>query len=173
MVAANNYQVGGAHYKTSYEHWDWALDIGLGYLDGVATKYMARAGKKAGVDILQDLEKSRHYTVKMIEEAPRLLLRLGRPPRRWIVQRTDKFLRANDINDEAATVVRGLAAWDTPDDLRTVIRLIEKLESQIKVQRLAADDPITTAKPVPLEDSNKHANRFVGGSGDYGDPGAD
>ena len=60
----NSRQIGGDHYKTSYEHWDLAVNIPLGYLEGCATKYVARWRKKDG---LKDLQKALHYLDKLIE----------------------------------------------------------------------------------------------------------
>jgi len=62
---ANNRQEGGTHYQTPYQHWDFALDTGLGYLVGCATKYVARWRKKGGSD---DLCKAAHYVDKLIDE---------------------------------------------------------------------------------------------------------
>jgi hypothetical protein len=64
-MAANETQVGGAHYKQhTYETWDVILDWKLGYLDGNAVKYLSRWRHKGGV---QDLKKARHYIDKLIE----------------------------------------------------------------------------------------------------------
>lgn len=64
MNVANSVQVGGNHYKSSFQHWDWVTENGMGYLDGAASKYVSRWRKKAG---LQDLEKARHFVVKLRE----------------------------------------------------------------------------------------------------------
>lgn len=66
MKSANERQVGGDHYKRdgSLEHWDLIERSGIGYLEGCATKYVARWRKKGG---LQDLEKAEHYVQKLIE----------------------------------------------------------------------------------------------------------
>lgn len=65
MSEANKTQVGGTHYKTgTLEHWDWCELQGVGYLEGCATKYVARFRDKAG---RQDLEKAQHYVQKLIE----------------------------------------------------------------------------------------------------------
>lgn len=64
-MAANDTQVGGAHYKVhAIQPWDAILDWGLGFLDGNVVKYMARWQYKDG---LKDLYKARHYLDKMIE----------------------------------------------------------------------------------------------------------
>lgn len=64
-MAANDIQIGGAHYKHRlYETWDVIVDWNLGYLDGNAVKYLSRWKSKGGV---QDLEKAKHYIEKLIE----------------------------------------------------------------------------------------------------------
>jgi len=60
---ANDIQFGGDHYKgQKVEHWDYAHE--LPYLEGTATKYIARHAKK---NKLQDLLKAGHYLRKIIE----------------------------------------------------------------------------------------------------------
>ena len=62
MKNANDYQVGGDHYKKfNYQFWDFAIDAELSFLVGNACKYVARWRDKNGV---QDLEKARHYLQK-------------------------------------------------------------------------------------------------------------
>lgn len=148
MSEANATQVGGDHYKTPYEHWDWALDIDIGFLEYAATKYLARLGKKTGEAREQALGKVLHYIVKMEENADRLLLRPRMPPR-WVAQQTKKFCEVNGIRDEVEVIVRLLTLWETTSDLREARRIIN--------QRLIG----LPAKSVPLEDSNKHAPREV------------
>jgi hypothetical protein len=62
----NARQVGGDHYSGSeYQHWDYATDLKMGHLEGAATKYLARAGNKAGATRVSDLEKVEHYLEKL------------------------------------------------------------------------------------------------------------
>lgn len=56
-------QEGGDHYQAEYQHWDWVTDIGMGYLPGNATKYVARWRKKNGE---ADLRKAMTYVDKML-----------------------------------------------------------------------------------------------------------
>lgn len=65
-MGANERQIGGDHYKrpNALEHWDLIERSGIGYLEGCATKYVARWRAKGGV---QDLEKAEHYVQKLIE----------------------------------------------------------------------------------------------------------
>lgn len=64
MSAANERQVGGVHYKTKIQHWDFAASNNLDYFQGQITKYVARWKNKNGV---QDLEKAAHFLQKYIE----------------------------------------------------------------------------------------------------------
>lgn len=63
-MTANTTQVGGAHYKAVYQHWDLVWDAGLGYFPGQITKYTARWRLKNG---LQDLQKALHFAQKYLE----------------------------------------------------------------------------------------------------------
>lgn len=65
-LTANDKQIGGEHYKSAYQHWDWATEHGLSYLAGCATKYLVRWRKKNGVE---DLDKAAHYVEKLVETA--------------------------------------------------------------------------------------------------------
>jgi len=61
---ANERQVGGAHYRTSMQHWDYVWVNDLDYFQGQITKYVSRWKKKGG---LQDLEKAKHFLDKYME----------------------------------------------------------------------------------------------------------
>jgi hypothetical protein len=64
MSEVNDIQIGGSHYKTEIQHWDYVLANGLDYFQGNITKYVTRWKRKGG---LQDLYKARHYLDKYIE----------------------------------------------------------------------------------------------------------
>lgn len=61
---ANARQVGGDHYRTSIQHWDYVWANGLDYFQAQITKYVSRWKKKGR---LQDLHKARHFLDKYIE----------------------------------------------------------------------------------------------------------
>ncbi len=65
-MSANNTQVGGGHYKTPIQHWDYVVANDLDYFQGQITKYVSRWKKKNGI---QDLEKAHHFLEKYIEVA--------------------------------------------------------------------------------------------------------
>lgn len=64
-LRANDLQVGGSHYKDlDPEPWDVICAWNLGFLDGNAVKYIARARNRHGIE---DLKKAQHYLSKLIE----------------------------------------------------------------------------------------------------------
>ena len=64
MFDSNRKQVGGDHYQSSIQTWDYIIAHDLGYLEGNVIKYVTRHRKKNG---MQDLEKALHYLQKLIE----------------------------------------------------------------------------------------------------------
>lgn len=146
---ANRHQVGGTHYKTSYEHWDWVLKLGVGYLEGNATKYVARWRRKGG---LEDLRKALHYVNKAIESIP-VLIRGG--DAHEIYLETNKFASANGLTEQEADfcglMASASATGDPGRDLRQAREIILALMDQA--------EGLPEARSVPVEDSNKHAVR--------------
>lgn len=63
-MSANEMQVGGNHYQTAIQHWDYVVANDLDYFQGQITKYITRWRKKNGV---HDLYKARHFLEKYIE----------------------------------------------------------------------------------------------------------
>lgn len=94
MPKANDTQVGGLHYRSPVQHWDFATThFGPGYLRGQVTKYLCRWRKKNGV---QDLEKAAHFLRKLIEvtETPMTHATYA------------SFIEANDVPPEEAEIIR-------------------------------------------------------------------
>lgn len=63
---ANDYQVGGSHYKTPIEHWDYVLANDIPYLEAQVIKYLTRWRKKDGAN---DVRKAYHFLLKVAEAA--------------------------------------------------------------------------------------------------------
>jgi hypothetical protein len=61
---ANDYMIGGNHYQTPIQHWDFVVANGLDYFQAAITKYVIRWRQKGGVE---DLRKAQHYLAKYIE----------------------------------------------------------------------------------------------------------
>lgn len=64
MTKANDRQVGGEHYRSPIQHWDYVLANDIPYLEAQIIKYITRHKKKNG---LQDLAKAHHFLDKLIE----------------------------------------------------------------------------------------------------------
>lgn len=61
---ANATQVGGTHYATEFQHWDYAWAVDMGIFPYQISKYISRHSKKGG---LQDVQKAIHFAQKYIE----------------------------------------------------------------------------------------------------------
>lgn len=61
---ANDVQVGGNHYNTPIQHWDFVVQNQIPYLEAVAIKYIFRHASKGGKE---DLLKAKHFIDKIIE----------------------------------------------------------------------------------------------------------
>ena len=154
-MTADTYQVGGTHYIAKYQHWDFVLDCNLPYLEGNATRYLTRLGKKDNTRL--DIEKALHYTAKLEGRVAAGFYPTLRPPRRWVVDCVKRFVAANNLSGEVHAITRYLATWDTVHDIQVARRLTLKLLEAFDADR--AQKSIPDAKPVPLEDSNKYAPR--------------
>lgn len=152
-MKANDRQVGGDHYKneSGFEHWDLASRVGMSYLVGTATKYVAR-WRKAKHPV-QDLEKALHYVEKLIEDAP-ILVRCTLLPEAWVDSEVCRFCSLNGLGSKELEIFLLLALWDHLVDLEKACDLIEALLSEAKGK---AEPPVP--EPVPATDSNKHAER--------------
>ena len=121
MTSANERQIGGDHYKRdgSLEHWDLIERSGVGYLEGCATKYVARWRKKGG---LQDLEKAEHYVQKLIElhdEGVRLPRGVAR------MDLVSAFVAPLDVTERG--IIQLLCRWDCRAHLEAVQRDLRDL----------------------------------------------
>jgi hypothetical protein len=114
MSNANNRQVGGRHYASNVQHWDFAAaHFGRGYFKGQITKYVSRWRKKNGV---QDLQKALHFLEKLMEIEQRdsdcvsgwwarLLCYMLRLTRRAPEPSLDTYLRANFMTSDEAVII--------------------------------------------------------------------
>lgn len=127
---SNQYQVGGSHYKAEYQHWDWAEDIGLGYLEGAGSAYVLRWQSKGGVE---DLKKAIHFVEKLIEikrcnRAIHLVSGemdgvLGNK----VFDLTQKMCDQVNLPIRERAIMHEFADWQDHKDLRDVISLIEDI----------------------------------------------
>lgn len=128
MSDVNNKQVGGDHYRSKVQHWDYVELNGLGYLEGCATKYATRNRKKHE-DPTQDLEKAVHY----VEKAQALHLAGFKVPRSGPLRITvEEFAEANGLTSNEEQVVRILTFWQDAADLQTAIELIQDMIAEAR-----------------------------------------
>lgn len=116
-------QVGGDHYKSDYQHWDWAVDMGLGPLEYGATRYICRHWKKNGVE---DLRKAQHFVEKLMEleregnyKHYRGITRSKRSV--TFVEDMSNFARENKIPYLEASLCEHLAKWKNDNDLFDIL----------------------------------------------------
>lgn len=121
-MIANQTQVGGTHYKSMFQHWDLCHLLDLGYFEGQITKYVTRHRVKKG---LEDLQKARHNTVKLIE----LARSMGRMPRHMYP--TKELLLdygdANSLTPLERMCILKTTTWIKPQDLHLLLDAIEQL----------------------------------------------
>lgn len=128
-MSANDKQIGGTHYAEGgdIQHWDWVIINGMGYLEGVASKYVARYRKKNG---RQDLEKALHY-VQKLQEA----FAAGHvSPRGQFADKkltTRQFAERNGLNAAEEVTCKLLATWRGRSDLVQIELLVKNLIAKL------------------------------------------
>ena len=126
-MSVNEKQVGGEHYRSKVQHWDYVELNGLRYTEGCATKYATRNRKKHE-DPRQDLEKAVHYVEKVQD-----LHRNGvlAPRTASIVITPEEFARSNDLTENEAEVVRLLTFWESDPELTRAIELLREMIAEV------------------------------------------
>ena len=114
-------QVGGDHYQAEYQHWDWVEDIGMGYLEAVATKYLTRWHKKDG---LKDLKKAQSYLAKLL-----IFAELGRVNRvvNYNYPLFQRFCRCNGLVGPERDACLLIWKWSSGEDLRVALQIIKEI----------------------------------------------
>lgn len=140
MSEVNNKQIGGDHYRSPVQHWDFVEINGLGYLEGCASKYATRNRKKHESPV-EDLEKAIHYCEKLIslheagQRHNRRILTIGNYDdvvMASLVISVEDFAAANDLTPDEEAVVNILTFWTNSGDLRDAIDLITKMLNKAK-----------------------------------------
>lgn len=125
---ANDIQVGGGHYRATYQHWDMVADVLEGrYLEGQVTKYISRWRKKNG---LEDLRKAGHYTSKLWESAQvgkSTPMRGSSPLKNWRHALLDNFFNANpDLDGIDREIFMRISHWQCLADIEVIMQLITR-----------------------------------------------
>lgn len=128
-TSANDTQVGGAHYRTEYQHWDYATDTAMHPVEYALTKYATRYRSKNG---RQDLEKAVHCAEKLVELAS------GQWPKHYSSGATEhgkeewplchrRFCAANDLSQTASVLLYHVASWAGPTGALAVLYAAQAL----------------------------------------------
>ena len=145
-------QVGGTHYAADYQHWDWAAETALGYLESAGTKYVSRWRQKGGA---QDLEKAASYLVKLQKVATTIpgLVPAGE---RGLADndRLRRFFDSADVPATEAHIIALVDGWTQENEwLGEAISLITVLAEDARTPR---PDPTGQAEPFGYqEEDNK------------------
>ena len=122
----NDMQIGGTHYRSKYQHWDYVCDTRMPYLLACATKYVSRWRDKNGVE---DLRKSIHYLAKAEERGVYM------PVNKWYEfitfdtteKRTRQFTSSfcSQLPVEDATIFRLIVEGSYDTAIMKILNLIE------------------------------------------------
>jgi hypothetical protein len=107
-MSSNERQVGGAHYRSPFQHWDWAIDTGQTYLEAATTKYITRWRAKEGV---QDVQKAGHYLDKFIECLDAGRIQRHAPDERALLGLNDRFFKANRVTKLEQRICILMTIW--------------------------------------------------------------
>jgi hypothetical protein len=127
-MSANDEQIGGDHYKSSYEHWDLAVKIPLSYLEGCTTKHVARWRKKNG---MQDLQKAMHYLDKLIEVGNYSIQR-NHPVA--VDKEVQCFVEANDLTFLEHQYIFILCTYHNEKSLRSAQQILIKIMAEARTK---------------------------------------
>lgn len=125
-MSVNDKQVGGEHYRSKVQHWDYAELNGLRYTEGCATKYATRNRKKG--QQRQDLEKAVHYVEKVQDLHRNGVLAPRTAP---IVITPEEFAHSNELTENEAEVVRLLTFWESDPELTRALELLREMIAEV------------------------------------------
>ena len=137
-------QVGGTHYAAAYQHWDWAAETALGYLESAGTKYVSRWRQKGGA---QDLAKAASYLVKL-QKVAATVPRLVPAGERGLADddRLRRFLDAADVPATEAHIIALVDGWTRENGwLGDAIGLVTAMAEDARTPR-----PDTTGQAEPF-----------------------
>lgn len=117
MFNANTKQVGGDHYRSKYQVWDWITDMLMPFLPASIIKYVYRWRGKNG---LEDIQKAHHYLQKYIEVEVARHTKLSKL--------TEKFLDSNDVPAKEQFIIGMLVEYQLGNML-LLDRALEELDA--------------------------------------------
>jgi hypothetical protein len=132
MQDPNSRQVGGNHYKSNSQHWDFADTRWPGYLEATATKYIIRARRKGNLQ--QDLEKAVHYLEKLVERIAGGYRQPLHDDCPWANAHLpcpiEKLAKDNDLTIEETSAIGMICSWETVERVEEVIGIIKGIMAE-------------------------------------------
>lgn len=124
MSNANDRQVAGTHYRTSFQHWDLAAELDMGYFEGQITKYVTRHRSKKGKE---DADKALHFAQKLLE-----LVRQGkRASSAYLTMaKLDEYCAANKLGPRERAAISAACNWGTLQDAEFTVRCVSRVVEQ-------------------------------------------
>ena len=124
----NSIQIGGDHYVSDYQPWDFNEHNGLGGLECSIVKYICRYKVKGSA--FGDMAKAIHYIDKLID----LRERVDRIPKgRASLADVAKFSQIQNLSTKEDTALTFIARWSCMHDLKqcrsALLRIVEELEA--------------------------------------------
>lgn len=127
-MSVNDKQVDGTHYRAKTQHWDLVEFYGLGYLEGCATKYVARSRKKHKSPVT-DLDKAIHYCEKL-QNLHLSGKRNNRANRNLSYKTFVDFRVENELTPEEIAVVSTLMFWKEASDIQDAIEILVRMKDK-------------------------------------------
>lgn len=124
-MKANEKQVGGKHYQSEYQHWDFIFDTKLNYFSACATKYIARWRNKDG---LKDLKKAKHF-IEKIKELGVVDIGVGSH------KNTKHFIQINHIPPEEGYLIHDIVFGEYDTAIQRLDILIKQAEKHERPMR--------------------------------------
>ena len=121
-MSANDTQVGGKHYRTGVQHWDFVAANRLPYFEAQISRYVARHAKKNGAE---DLRKAYHYTKKLTELYEERVVGVFYPER--IAISPAMFCQENGLAVDEKIIIEICCGWKHNSDLSVISSRIEKI----------------------------------------------
>lgn len=132
MSNPNDIQIGGDHYRVSrgHQHWDLIDLYRVGYLEGIATKYLTRFRRKEG---LKDLKKALHTIQKLIRNRVDLSYseqsaRKPNVPRSAVAD----YVRDNNCHSLESEAIEHLLTWNSTATLSLAEQLVNRLIAEFE-----------------------------------------
>lgn len=110
-MSANETQVGGVHYQSPLQHWDFVALCRIGYMRARIMAYVQRWRKKNGV---QDLRKGQHFYKKLMENLGTPVDELLELPLRCaeVGIGLEDYFKANDVGGPERYIISMLLSRD-------------------------------------------------------------